>query len=543
MEMIVRHRVSVGHYSRLYQHACLQPYRDGGPAGLASSLMKSTSARACGRLVPVVALLALSAAVPPLAKADGAPPQMLKWKPCAQGPDDVVGKDLDRAGARCAELTVPLDHSMPGGRTIKLALSRLPATDRAHRIGTMVLNNGGPGEPTLGMPLQVRAAMKDVATRYDLVGLDPRFVGRSTPLDCGWPIGMFLRSAGPTRTRFDHQVAVQRDLAERCARRHADVLPHASTRDTARDIDLVRRVLGERRISFLGYSYGAYLGAVYTQMFPGRTDRVVLDSAGDPSKWGPRALQGTEEEAERALRGWAAWAAERHGTYGLGATPARVLATVNAIVTAAEDRPLRVGPHEVDDQTIPYLLSIGPGDDRPAARAGFASTVQTLHEAAHRRPADPGPELDGLLRFVLTSAGSPLASPTAAIACGDRAAPRDPETYWNDVQRSRARHPLFGPLKNNIWPCAFWPNLPRERPTHIANPTPALLVSATGDTATTYEGSKAMHRALTGSRLLTLRGATAHGIYGEYGNPCVDAKVNAYLTTGTLPHTNPTCRP
>ncbi|GGT27008.1 alpha/beta hydrolase [Nonomuraea spiralis] len=510
--------------------------------------MKPTYAR--GRLVPALALIALSVAFAPPARADGGPlpvgaggdpSSSLDWKPCSQGADDALGGELDRAGARCAELAVPLDHSRPGGRTITLALSRLPAADRAHRIGTMVLNSGGPGESTLGMPLRTRAAMKDVATRYDLIGLDPRFVGRSTPLDCGWPVGLWVRSAGATRARFDHQVAVQRDLAERCARRHADVLPYANTRDTARDIDLVRRALGERRISFLGYSYGGYLGAVYTQMFPGRTDRVVLDSAGDPDKWGPRATRGTEDEAERALRGWAAWAAGRHGTHGLGATTARVLATVDSIVAAAQDRPLRVGRFEVDDQAVPYLLSVGSGDDRPAARAEFASTVRTLNEAAHGRPAEPGAELAGFLAFVLTSAGSPFAGPTAAIVCGDRAAPRDPDTYWNDVQRSRARHPLFGPLKNNIWPCAFWPNEPREPLTHVANPTPALIVSATGDTATTYEGGKAMHRALTGSRLLTLRGATAHGIYGEHGNACVDAKVNAYLATGALPTADATC--
>lgn len=505
--------------------------------------MKPTFARTRGRLVPPLAMIALSAAVVPVAAADGGPPPPVRWKPCAQGPGDAEGGELDRAGARCAELTVPLDHSRPGGRTITLALSRLPAADRAHRIGAMVLNDGGPGQSSLGLPLKTRAAMKDVASRYDLVGLDPRFVGRSTPLDCGWPIGMWLRSAGPTRARFDHQAAVQRDLAERCARRHADVLPYADTRDTARDIDLVRRALGERRISFLGYSYGGYLGAVYAQMFPGRTDRMVLDSAGDPRTWGPRATRGTEDEAERALRGWAAWAAERHGAYGLGTTPARVLGALNAIVAAAEDRPLRVGPYEVDGQTVPYLLSTGSGDDRPAARAQFASAVRTLNEAAHGRPADPGPDLDRLLRSVLTSAGSPLAGPAAAIICGDRAAPRDPDTYWNDVQRSRARHPLFGPLKNNIWPCAFWPNRPRERPTRIGNPAPALIVSATGDTATTYEGGKAMHRALTGSRLLTLRGVTAHGIYGEYGDACVDAKVNAYLATGVLPAADPTCGP
>ncbi|MFI6179048.1 alpha/beta hydrolase [Nonomuraea sp. NPDC051191] len=504
--------------------------------------MKPTRAR---RLVPaaaLTALIALSAFAPP-AGADAVAPPSLDWKPCAQGSDDAVGKELDRAGARCATLTVPLDHSRPGGRTIELALSRIPAADRAHRIGTLVLNSGGPGESTLDMPLRTRAAMKDVAARYDIVGLDPRFVGRSTPLDCGWPIGLWVRSAGATRARFDHQVAVQRDLAERCAERHADVLPYANTRDTARDLDLVRRALGERRISFLGYSYGSYLGAVYTQLFPGRTDRVVLDSAGDPDKWGPRAMRGSEDEADRALRGWASWAAARHGAYGLGATTAGVLATVDTIVAAAEDGPLRVGRYEVDDQAVPYILSVGSANDRPEARAEFAATVRTLNEAAHGRPAEPGAELAGFLAFVLTGVGSPLAGPAAAITCGDRAAPRDPDVYWDDVQRSRVRHPLFGPVKNNIWPCAFWPTRPRERLTRVANATPALIVSATGDTATTYQGSKAMHRALTGSRLLTLRGVTAHGIYGEYGDACVDAKVNAYLATGALPATDQTCRP
>jgi hypothetical protein len=220
-----------------------------------------------------------------------------------------------------------------------------------------------------------------------------------------------------------------------------------------------------------------------------------------------------------------------------------VLATVNGIIATAEAHPLRVGPYAVDDQAAPYLLSNGSGDDRPASRAAFAATVRTLNEAAHGRPAEPGPELDGLLKALLTSAGSPLASPAVAITCGDRAAPRDPDTYWNDIQRSRARHPLFGPLDNTIWPCAFWPNQPRERPTHIDNPAPALIVSTTGDTATTYEGSKAMHRALTGSRLLTLSGTTAHAIYGDYGNACVDATVNAYLATGILPATDPGCHP
>ncbi|MEV6168326.1 alpha/beta hydrolase [Streptomyces sp. NPDC051954] len=467
--------------------------------------------------------------------------QHVTWTECREGADDEVGTALDRAGARCARITVPMDYSRPTGRTMEIALSRLPAADPAHRIGTLMLNHGGPAEPTLGMPLETRAYMGEVGSRYDLIGIDPRFVGRSRPLDCGWPTGIWVRSAGTGRAAFDRQVAYQRDLAERCAARHGDVLPYATTRNTARDMDIVRTVLGERRVSYLGYSYGAYLGAVYMQMFPGRTDRMVLDSAGDPGTYGPRLLQGREVPTEQALRAWASWAAARHAAYGLGASRHAVLATVRRIVGAATDRPLRVGSYEVDEHVVPYLISNGVGSDLEGDRAAFSGAVRVLDKAARGITVAPTPELEGSLQFVLDSASSHYGSPAAAIICGDVAAPRDPEVYWRDIERSRDRHPLLGPITNNIAPCAFWPKAPREQPTRIANDTPALIVSATGDSATTYRGSRAMHRLLTGSRLLTLHGAIGHGVYGTYGNACVDAKVNAYLESGRLPDGNPAC--
>jgi pimeloyl-ACP methyl ester carboxylesterase len=472
--------------------------------------------------------------------------QHVNWADCGQGANDELGAGLDRAGARCAQVTVPLDYSRPQGRTIKIAVSRLPAADPDRRIGTMVLNHGGPGEPTLGMPLETRAHMGEVGARYDLIGVDPRFVGRSTPLDCGWPVGLWLRSAGTDRAGFDRQVAFHQDLAERCARRHGDVLPHVNTRNTARDMDIVRAALGERRISFLGVSYGAYLGAVYAQMFPGRTDRMVLDSAGDPRRWGPRALIGREPSTERALRAWASWTAARHHDYGLGRTRHAVLATVERVVEASAARPLPVTSYAdtLDEHVVPFLVSNGVGTDDDQERAGFASTVKVLNkaaEAASGTTVDPNPELEASLRFLLDGANSSLVSPAAVIMCGDGAAPRDPEVYWDDIQRSRHRHPLFGPVTHNISPCAFWPEPPREQPTEIANRAEALIVSATGDTSTTYRGAQAMHRLMTGSRLLTLRGAIGHGIYGEYGDDCVDRKVNAYLESGTLPTKGLTC--
>ncbi|MGP4024150.1 alpha/beta hydrolase [Actinomadura sp. 3N407] len=467
--------------------------------------------------------------------------QQVTWTDCRQISDDEVGALLDQANARCAQVTVPLDYTRPGGPTIRIALSRLAAADPARRIGTLMLNHGGPAEPTLGMPLETRTYMGEVSARYDLIGMDPRFVGRSTPLDCQWPAGIWIRSAGTDRAGYDRQVAFQRDLAERCARRHGDVLPYVTTRNTARDMDVVRAVLGKRRISYLGYSYGAYLGAVYAQMFPGRTDRMVLDSAGDPRQWGPRLI-GREPASERALRAWASWTAARHHEYGLGRTQHAVLATVRRIVQASSVQPLRVGSHMVDEHVVPYLVYGGVGDDRDRARATFASTVKVLDRAADGAAVAPTPELEGSLRFILSGTFSHLVSPAAAIICGDSAAPRDPEIYWEDVRRSRHRHPLFGPIMNNISPCAFWPEPPREQPTRITTRAAALIVSATGDTATTYRGARSMHRLMTGSGLLTLRGTIAHGIYGEYGNACIDAKVNAYLESGTLPTGHLTCR-
>lgn len=215
--------------------------------------------------------------------------QRVDWGDCRQDVGDEAGGELDRAGARCAEITVPLDYTRPGGRAITIAMSRLAATDTANRIGVLLLNTGGPGAPGRTDVLPVRDWMGDVGARYDLIGMDPRFVGRSTPLDCGWPTGTWTRSAGPDRAGFDRVVKFERDLAERCARSQPDLLPYASTRNTARDMDLIRAVLGAPKLSYLGYSYGTYLGAVYAQLFPERAGRMVLDSAVDPQRYGPEA--------------------------------------------------------------------------------------------------------------------------------------------------------------------------------------------------------------------------------------------------------------
>ncbi|MFE6667384.1 alpha/beta hydrolase [Streptomyces sp. NPDC057697] len=470
--------------------------------------------------------------------------QRLDWHSCVLGPDDTTGKELAGAGARCADVTVPLDYANPRGRTLKVAISRLAATDTRHRIGSLLFNTGGPGGPGIGYSPLVRQIMKEAGARYDVIGFDPRFVGRSSQLDCGWPVGSSMFSAGPGRAGFERQVALQKGLADKCRATNASVLPYVTTRNTARDMDVVRGALGERKISYLGWSYGTYLGTVYTQMFPGHHDRVVLDGALDPRRYNPRLMRGVERENDRALSDWASWAAHRHGVYGLGRTRGQVLATVDRIVAASARRPLTVGTgadsFRLDDTQVPFVVFSGTADDTDEARAAFGEQLSVLAEAAAGRPTQLSPQFAAVLRGALTSEGSRSGSAQTAILCGDVSVPRDQERYWRDIERSRASHALFGPLTNNIGPCAFW-DRPVEKPTEVRHDTPALIVAATGDPRTPYTGSVALHGLLPSSKLLTLKGANRHAIYGQYGNACVDNAVNRYFATGKLPARDRTC--
>ncbi|WP_020390517.1 alpha/beta hydrolase [Kribbella catacumbae] len=489
-------------------------------------------------LVAGLGLLLAGGVMPVAAAAEPGKVGGIKWHGCQTGPGDEEGAELDRAGAQCGELTVPLDYRRPEGKKIQIAMSRLKAT--GDRIGTMVLNDGGPGGPGLGMPVRLRTAMQETGTRYDLIGMDPRFVGRSTPLDCKWPDGNGIWSAGATRASFERGARKQADLAKRCSDSQAALLPYVTTRNTVRDIDQIRAALGEEKISYLGYSYGTYLGSVYLQMFPGRLDRVVLDGPVDPDQYGPALLQTAGPANEAALRAWAGWAAARDRTYHLGRTTDQVMAKVQRIYRVSSERPLQVGRHPLDDSMVPLLLMSQLANDRDPARAGFAAMIQTLLKAT-TGPVQPGEQFGQFLDLLFGQEMAAGASAQIAIICGDRAADRDLNSYWRDIQRHRKSEPYFGALTRNLLACAFWPGEPVEKPTRVANAVPALLVAADGDPRTTYPQAKVLHQALTGSRLVTLRNARTHGVFGEYGNECVDRLVIDYLGSGQLPSTDRTC--
>ncbi|MGG8405358.1 alpha/beta hydrolase [Streptomyces sp. 12297] len=468
----------------------------------------------------------------PTPSADGYLRQTPTWKRCdAQAP----------AAFQCATVKVPLDYRKPAGRKIDIAISRIKSTNPAKRRGVLLFNPGGPGGEGLSLPLMGRQMLaKPVRESYDLIGFDPRGVGRSTPITCGLTADEQRFPRVYKKETYPRDVAWARTVADKCRAKSGALLPFITTRNTARDMDVIRTVLGERKISYLGYSYGTYLGAVYTQMFPARTDRFVLDSSVDPKRVWRGMIQVWAEGAEPAFARWTRWSAERDGQYHLGRTPAAVSKTFWDLVKRADRTPIVIDGQKVN------------GDDIRSARGVFFSVkeasefVVLIKNAAAGRPA----HLPAALKAAGTvrtpaAAQAPEDNGTAvflAVICSDTANwPRNPEQYRRDAVRDKIRYPLYGDFGSNIMPCAFWKK-GIEPATPIANKTGVLAVQNEWDSQTPLASGLGLHRAMKGSRLITVNEGEGHGVYLFAANKCVDSKVDAYLLGGKLPAHDLTCQ-
>ncbi|MDR7274835.1 alpha/beta hydrolase [Catenuloplanes atrovinosus] len=451
---------------------------------------------------------------------------------------DWAACDFD-AAVECASIAVPLDYARPGERRISIAVSRQRASDPALRRGVLLANPGGPGGSGLldlgpdgelvSWPAQ-RFAGTPLNRYYDLIGFDPRGVGRSTPLSCEEPdLPRPPVSRPVTADAFDQRVAWARAAEEGCARVGGDLRPHITTRDTARDMDVIRGVLGEDRISYVGYSYGTYLGAVYGTMFPRRLHRSVLDSAvGADLDWRKTSMAGAIA-ARRNVDQWAAWAARRHGHYDLGTSPAAVLATVEA--TSA-----RLATADGGTSRARFDQAIGFESDLRGKWARLAELVRdTRDTGVFDPPPPPGPEGD-------TSVVTGYLPVNQTIHC-ETAWPADLEVYRRDAAVFAERYPYgAGPATALPDPCTFRSYTPAEQPTRLRRDGyPAgLVVQAEGDIQTPYPGGVTMAERL-GNRLITVADDGNHGQYARRGNTCVDTAVTAYLLDGTLPAPHLTC--
>ncbi|MFE9022595.1 alpha/beta hydrolase [Streptomyces sp. NPDC007808] len=481
--------------------------------------------RAAVLCAAVVVLATAVAAVPAGANAPYGPgaahAAALTWKKCGT-------KDYPKL--QCASLKVPLDHTRPRGRQITLALTRVPHTAKKFQ-GPLLVNPGGPGGSGRRLAGYVASALpRAVAAQYDVIGFDPRGVGRSKPaLDCRPGHFDAVRPDSVPRTsRIERaNLARARSFARACGEKYADVLPYIDTVSAVRDMDRIRAALGARRINYFGYSYGTYLGAVYAKLFPQRVRRAVLDSVVDPTGVWHEANLAQDLAFDDRHRAFMAWVAKYDTTYRLGRDPAVVEAKWYAMRRALARKPAegKVGAAELEDTYLPggYYNGYWP----------YLAEVF----AAYVNDKDTDPLIEAYEKFGEADASDDNGySVYASVQCRDAAWPRGWGRWRADNWEMYAKAPFM--TWNNAWynaPCAFWPTSPL-RSVEIDNTEvpPMLLFQATDDAATPYEGGVTVHRKLAGSSLVIERGGGNHAVTLG-GNRCLDKHLVAYLTDGTVP--------
>ncbi|MEV7413788.1 alpha/beta hydrolase [Streptomyces sp. NPDC089919] len=446
--------------------------------------------------------------------------------------------------AQCALLRVPLDYARPDGTQIHLTVSRMKATGkRAARQGSLVYNPGGPGAS--GMFFPVVGMLPDwqrVAAAYDLVGYAPRGVARSAPLSCESPKAFTHAPtqvpAVPSAAYKKQRIAAARAYAQGCARTAGAALRQYNTLNNVRDLDVLRAALGDRKLTFMGASYGTYLGALYATLYPSYVRRMVFDSVVNPDPSGIWYRNNLEQSLafESRWRDFRAWAARNDRTYRLGRTPEAVQASYEKVRAAVARRPAGgvVGTGELQAA----FLKTAYYDEYWAMRAGALSAFLRGDPSQLVEQAGPDPS---------TAAEEENANAVyTAVLCNDAPWPVKWQT-WDRDNTALARRAPFETW-DNAWtnlPCAFWPAARQMRMDVRTRPKalpPTLIVAAERDAATPYAGALELQRRLGGAALVTERAAGTHGVAGGR-NACVDRHVERYLLTGATPGWRATCAP
>ncbi|MET9729505.1 alpha/beta hydrolase [Streptomyces sp. NPDC006458] len=479
------------------------------------------------------AVLVLGLTVPATATPSKAA-EPLKWTRCE-------GKGLDPR-QQCATVKVPMDYADPHGRQIDIAVSRLSSENPAARRGALLLIPGGPGGTSIDQPSEKAGLLpKEVRDAYDLIGFAPRGMAPSSSVTCDLePADLAATKLRPWPTpdgSVDENMTAARRMSEACARNADDLIRHISTRNEARDLDRVRAALGEHRISAWGMSYGTYVGAVYGELFPHRTDRFVLDSNGDPdpARVGRAWLAGFERGVEDTFPRFAAYASAPGTPHRVAETPAEVRRVFLELAARLDREPLPwpgANPPVLDGNELrqAMLSSLYDPDDYPV----LAQLIDAAR-AGELPPAPAVPPED------LMQNGTAVALGTI---CNDVAFPREAAVYQKDVTVSRANFPLTAGMPRNAMACAAWPFAPQEPPVRITGRgrSSFLLVQNERDVATPLSGARKLREALGRRAVMVTVNSTGHDVYLANGNACGDAAVSRFLATGERPDGDLYCR-
>jgi pimeloyl-ACP methyl ester carboxylesterase len=461
--------------------------------------------------------------------------QKLSWRGCGV------------AGFECATLKAPLDYDRPGEGDIRLAVARKKATGPGKRLGSLLVNPGGPGGSAIGY-LQQYAGIgypAGVRARYDMVAVDPRGVARSEPVKCldGREMDTYTQTdvTPDDQRETDGLVDAYKKFAEGCGAQSARLLRHVSTVEAARDMDVLRAALGDRRLTYVGASYGTFLGATYAGLYPERVGRLVLDGAMDPSL--PARSLNLDQTAgfETAFRSFAKDCV-RQPDCPLGSEAGEAGNNLKAFFEKADAQPLPTGG--ADGRRLTESLAttgvIAAMYDESAwgqLREALTSAIKQNDGSGLLVLSDSYYERDAEGRY------SNLMFANAAVNCLDLpAAFGNPDEVRKALPAFEKASPVFG--EGLAWAslnCAYWPVAPTGEPHRIEakGAAPIVVVGTTRDPATPYRWAQSLSRQLSSGRLLSYRG-DGHTAYGR-GSACIDSTINAYLLGGTPPTDGKRC--
>ncbi|MGW5605281.1 alpha/beta hydrolase [Streptomyces sp. NPDC003753] len=467
------------------------------------------------------------------ASASSAEAPSLNWTRCE-------GRGLDPR-QRCASVEVPMDYADPGGRKIDVVVSRIPGEKPSARRGALLLIPGGPGGSSLNDPSgKGQKLPQEVRDAYDLIGFAPRGLAPSTSVSCGLEHGDLALSKLRPWPAADGSVtgnmATARRTADACARNGGELIRHISTVDEARDIDRIRVALGERRLSAWGVSYGTYVGAVYSQLFPQRTDRVVLDSNDDPDpvRVSRAWLAAYETGVEDTFPEFARWASAPGNPDRVAVTAAEVRPLFLRLAARLDRAPIPwpgANPEELNGNVLRQAML-----DSFYTPSRFPALAKLMLAARNGTvPPAPAAQPDAVLQNVTAV--------SAATICNDVAWPRSAAAYRDGVAESRREHPLTAGMPRNAMVCAAWPYPPEQAPVRITprGPSGILLVQNAHDVATPLSGARKLREAFGARAVMVTVDSTGHGAYLANGNACGDRTVSRFLATGERPERDVRC--
>ena len=445
-------------------------------------------------------------------------------------------------GFECGIVDVPRDYAEPAGPILRLALIRLRATDAARRIGSLVVNPGGPGGSGIDLVREAAATIfsPQIRARFDIVGFDPRGVGSSSPIHCLDTLDHFIPrdATAATPAGLADLLDGAKAFAQQCGQRNAELLPNLSTANVARDLDQIRAAVGDGRLTYLGFSYGTLIGEDYASLFPTRVRALALDGVVDPSL-GEAAFREDQAVAfEGALDRFLADCASRTScAFHSGGRPGSAFDTLmrqierHPVATPRLANREPVGPTQAwgaVTQSL-YVRAAWPvlADALAEARAGDGSLMLLLGDPLRGRNPD--------------GSYSNVTDAYDAVTCLDWPSSRDPAAYSAMAKRFAVLAPRVGRLiAFNDIECAYWPATPARVPASVTalGAPPIVLVGSTGDPATPYAWARAVAKQLSSAVLVTRVG---EGHTGYLVSACVRDAIDAYLLTGSVPRVGLRC--